>query len=74
MRDLEVKGVRPNGWIGERSRNRTVIDESKFLHHQKLSVPTRFQERDSKSTDLLDFDTSESVNDVSLEIVVQYEN
>ena len=66
VRDLEVQRVRPDRRIGKRRRNRTVVNESEFLHHQELTVPAGLEEGDSQAANLLDLDAAEPVDDVGL--------
>ena len=64
--DLIIQSIWPNWRVRDWSWQRSIINETKFIHHQELTIPSHFEKRYTKTTDILHLDSTKSVDDVSL--------
>lgn len=63
---LVVQGIWPKRWVRVRSHHGGIVNESKLLHHEELSIPTDSKERNTHSTDLLHSYSGKLIDDVGL--------
>lgn len=66
VRHLKVQRVRPQWWIRVRRHHGRIIDKTKFLHHEKLTVPADAQEGYPHAPQLLHAHTGKLVNNIRL--------